>query len=93
MDTIRELLEKKKSGLKPQKPITTKRGNPDWNDAQQFGEYVSLSTPFVLKLFRLYGKGKVMGLQSWLKDIPNLDRSRYSGLVIWKLKGGVYKQR
>jgi hypothetical protein len=90
MNNLRELLEKKKAGLKPSNE-TSKRGNPNWLEAQQFAEYVGLSTPFVLRLFRLYGKGKVLGLMSWLKDIPNLDKSRYPGLVIWRLKGGQYK--
>jgi len=72
---------------KPIKQIPSKRKtNILWEEASQFGSYVGLSPVFVLKLFRIYGKGRVLGLQSWLKDIPNLDRSRLVGLIIWKLK-------
>lgn len=95
IQNLSDILKSKQEALKnrqtDQKP-SRGGGNPNWNDAAQFGQYVNLSPVFVLKLFRIYGKGKVLGLQSWLKDVPNLDKSRYAGLVIWKLKGGQYKK-
>lgn len=89
MQTIADVLKNKI--IERQEQTKKRGGNPNWIEAEQFGKYVRLSTPFVLKLFRVYGKGKVLGMQSFLRDIPNLDPSRYAGLVIWRLKGGQYK--
>ena len=89
MQTLADIIKLKKIE-RSEKP-TKRGGNPNWIEAETFGKYVGLSTLFVLKLFRVYGKGKVLGLQSWLKDVPNLDKKRYAGLVIWRLKGGKYK--
>jgi hypothetical protein len=60
--------------------------NYRWERAKEFGGYVGLSTPFVLKMFTLYGENKVLNLRGWLKDIPH-DRS-LEGLLVWKLKDG-----
>lgn len=96
IQNLADILKQKQDQLKKDhQNAKPKRGggNPNWQEAEMFGKYVGLNTLFVLKLFRVYGKNKVLNLQSWLKDVPNLDKSRYVGLVIWKLKGGVYKNR
>ena len=81
MDNIQNILNKKIIRTSQ----SSRKININWEEAKQFGEYVGLGTIFVLKLFRVYGKGKVLGLQSWLKDC-NHDPKRYAGLVVWKLK-------
>lgn len=71
--------------LQRYKKSTGKKVNKTWEEAEEFASYVGLKTLFVLKLFRLYGKEKVLGLKSWLKDAPN-DPKKFPGLVVWKLK-------
>jgi hypothetical protein len=58
--------------------------NLRWERAKEFGDYLGLSTPFILMLVNKFGEKKVFSLRSWLKDIPH-DRS-LEGLTIWKLK-------
>jgi hypothetical protein len=74
------------------KKIVKKKGkrplNMRYEHAKEFGEYVGLDTIFVLKLFKIYGMEKVLGLKSWLKDCPH-DPDRYAGLVRWKLEDEV----
>jgi hypothetical protein len=87
VDNLKTILENKRF-LKPQvgkRPI-----NQRWETAKEFGDYVGLATPIVLRLFRLYGESKVLNLRTWLYDIPY--DSRKGGklaLAIWKLKGGI----
>lgn len=93
MNTIKSILERKKVQvtssirkrtklelLKNERPL-----NENWEVADEFARYVGLKTPFVLKLFRIYGRAKVLSLRSWLKDAP-CDPLRRNGLVVWKLK-------
>lgn len=74
--------------IKNKKIERSKSGRPVnilWESAREFGEYVNLSTPFVLRLFKIYGQQEVLNLKAWLKDC-NYDPERYAGLVVWKLK-------
>lgn len=89
MDTLKDVLERKRERLK-QQPKNERPANLKWEEAQEFAKYVGLTTPFVLRLVKIYGPGRVYGLRSWLKDCPH-DPARYAGLVVWKLKGGVTK--
>jgi hypothetical protein len=72
------------------KKNTNLKINPLWEEAKEFGEYVGLPTKFVLRLFKVYDKKKVLGLRSWLKDAPH-DPKRFAGLVVWKLKNPLTK--
>lgn len=76
------------------KKLTTKPAkiNSSYEQAKQFGEYVGLNVFYVMKLFKLYGQQKVLNLQSWLKDMSNVDKKRYPGLVFWKLKSSELKK-
>lgn len=67
--------------LKP----TTKKINPLWEEAKEFGDYVGIKTTFVLKLFKKYGKEKVLAQRSWFRDVPK-DPKRFYGLVIWRME-------
>lgn len=83
MQNIGTLLNKDKF----KKPIEHKRDiNLSYEEAQEFGKYVGLNTIFVLRLFKTYGKQKVLNLRSWLKDMPNKETKKLPGLIIWKLK-------
>lgn len=70
------------------KQNTSKRkGNIRYEEAREFGEYVGLNTIFVLKLFRDFGRERVLSLRSWLKDIPYDDsKGGLPALIVWKLK-------
>lgn len=85
MESLKNAIDKKREQLKKTKINDKKPINHKWEQASEFAEYVGLPTPFVLKLIKIYGSGKVYGLRSWLKDLPR-DPKRYPGLVVWKLK-------
>jgi hypothetical protein len=68
--------------IDPQKQRPT---NWLWEEAKEFGEYVGISTAFVMRLIKMFGKAKVFGLRSWLKDLQYDKRGKY-GLIMWKLK-------
>lgn len=64
--------------------------NYNWEEAKLFCEYCGIgkdskSVIMVLKLFKQYGKPKVLAVQSWLKD-NNFDKEKVIGLIIWRLK-------
>ncbi len=59
--------------------------NENFEIAREFASYVGLSTFFILRMFKIYGRARVLSIRSWLKDCPH-DRKRYAGLVVWKLK-------
>lgn len=61
--------------------------NERWEQAKDFGEYVGLPTTFVMRLFKIYGVDKVLGIRSWLYDAPH-DNSKGGkiALAYWKLK-------
>ncbi len=82
MEKLGDILKQKKFAAVSR---STRPINSRWELAQEFGEYVGLKTLFVLKLFKLYGMERVLGLRSWLKDCPH-DPKKYAGLVVWKLK-------
>ena len=52
--------------------------NPLWEEADEFAKYVGLKTPFVLMLFKRYGKFKVLSQRSYLADYSG---NRYATLV------------
>jgi hypothetical protein len=83
MDTLKALLDKKVITRKE----TLKKRNLLWEEADAYAKYVGVTTPFVLKLYRVYGRKNVLGIKSWLKDAPR-DPKRFYGLVVWKLKNG-----
>jgi hypothetical protein len=80
---IRNILKNKQIKLhKGKRPI-----NELWETADEFGKYVGIPTPVVLRMFKLYGKGKVLGLRSWLYDTPYDPRKGGKiALANWKLK-------
>lgn len=61
--------------------------NERYEKAQEFGKYVGINTILVLRLFKLYGMGKVLNIRSWLADCPydNKKGGKFA-LAIWKLK-------
>lgn len=83
MESIKNLLKTKKLKRNNSK----RKINLRWEIAEEFGKAVNLKTVFVLKLFRVYGKSKVLGLRPWLADLDS-DHRGINGLVVWKLKGG-----
>ncbi len=81
MQQVGSILARKKFVVRSGKEI-----NPVWEEAVEFGEYVGLKPVFVMKLFKLYGKNKVLELRSNLRDMPyDITRGK-EGLVIWLLK-------
>jgi hypothetical protein len=90
MENIKGLLENRHFLVK----TSTRKTNERFEMAREFGQYTGLSTIFVLKLFKQYGMGQVLGIRSWLADLP--PNPKYigkpkAGLVIWKLKQGKVK--
>lgn len=67
---------------------STRPINLPYEEAKRFGLLVGLSTPFVLKLFREFGKQNVLRLESYLRDYPNPTRKSLAGIIVWKLRGG-----
>lgn len=86
MQNIGSILEKyKKPTNDPAKK--TRPINPVWEQAQDFGKYVGMPTTAVMRLFKLYGMGNVLGIKSWLYDIPyDKNRGGKIALAHWKLK-------
>lgn len=80
MISINELISKKK--VRNTGPA--KKRNLDWEEACDFGDYVGLHPAFVMRLFKQYGKEKVLDLRSYLKDAPY--KKKLEGLTVWKLK-------
>ena len=62
---------------------TVKPRNINWEQADEFAKYVGFTTPFVMRLFKTYGKEKVLSLKSWIKD---LDSNHKIQSITWKLK-------
>lgn len=61
--------------------------NENYEQAREFGQYVGLNPIFVLKLFKQYGKEKVLSQRGWLKDIPyDPTRGGKTALIVWRLK-------
>jgi len=84
MNTLKALLDNKQV-LKPnqsKRPI-----NMNFEQAFEFGKYVGLSTFFVMRLFKTYGKKEVLSIRSWLYDCP-FDPKRGGKIALshWKLK-------
>lgn len=69
------------------KPKKYRPINETWELADEFGKYVGMSTTAVLRLFKLYGKGNVLAIKSWLYDVP-YDKSKGGKIALahWKLK-------
>lgn len=82
MESIASILSKKSV----MKVNSQRKVNMNWEEARMFAEYVGLSIPFVLRLFKNFGKKKVLNLKSWLKDCPYDPKKGMAGLVVWKLK-------
>lgn len=78
-------------GILAKKKFVRREGreiDPVWEEAVEFGEYVGLKPVFVMKLFKLYGKHRVLELRSNLRDMPYDITKGKEGLVIWLLKKG-----
>lgn len=82
MEGLKDLLQKRVDLIATPK-VT--RVNMVWHEAEEFGSRVGLDTKFVLRIFKMFGKKKVLGLQSWLTDLRTDSRGK-QGLIIWKLK-------
>lgn len=67
--------------------------NQNWEEAKEFAEYIGLiykgkpSTVLILKLFKNYGKAKVLALRGWAKDKQYDPALGLQGHLINKLKG------
>lgn len=61
--------------------------NEKFEQAKEFGKYVGIDTILVMRLFKIYGVGEVLGIRSWLADCPfdNRKGGKFT-LAIWKLK-------
>ena len=79
-----------KSILANKQLVITKGKRPlnlTFEEACQFGEYVGINIFVVMKLFKLYGKEKVLSLRSWLYDCPfDSKKGGKIALAHWKLK-------
>ncbi len=67
MQNIINILNEKKVTCVTSVTHARKR-NVTWEEAEQMGKYLNLNTIFILKLFKKFGKNKVLNLQSYLKD-------------------------
>ena len=70
--------------------------NYAWEEAKLFCEYCGIGKTdkeviFVLRLFKVYGKPKVLAIQSWLKD-NRCDQTKIKGLIVWRLKQAPVKK-
>lgn len=68
--------------------IKAVRYNKSYEDAKRLVAYLGMKEkdiPYIMRLFRTFGKEKVLSLESWAKDIRN-PRENIRGLLYWKLK-------
>lgn len=74
--------------LKYQVPQTSPRPiNLLWEQANEFGKYVGIPTPMVLRMIKKFGPKKVFSMRSWLYDIPfDPKRGGKIALAYWRLK-------
>lgn len=84
MEDLKEVLNKK------QFIISKGKINSKYEQTVQFLEYVGIDYQkpdifFVMKLCKMYGYNKVLGLRSWLKDMY-IDQKRWKGLLVWRLQ-------
>jgi len=90
MQDLSDFLKTKQQDLLILKENDTGRPiNNVWEDANAFCSYLEYREsliPFIIKLFRIYGRAEVLGLKSWLKDLEGVKGKEISGLIIWKLK-------
>ena len=56
------------SKYKDLKVTSGRKRNVTWEEAEVMGKYIKVSTPFIMKLFKKFGKNKVLNCQSYLKD-------------------------
>lgn len=66
---------------------STRPINNRYEVAREFGDYVGIPAIPVMRLFKLYGMEKVLGIRSWLYDIP-FDPAKGGKIALanWKLK-------
>lgn len=55
-------------------------------DAKLFADKFKISIPLVLKLFKIYGRRKVLDLASFLVDCPLRPHSTHTKVLIWRLR-------
>ena len=61
-----------------------RKRNITWEEAEQMAIYLKLKTTFIMKLFKIYGKNKVLSLQSYLKDFNG--NCKLEQALVYKLK-------
>ena len=82
MDSVSSVLSKHHiTSNRSSRPV-----NVDFEEAREFGSYVGLNTIFVLKLFKKFGKAKVLNLRSFIADVKEEKGKTKAGLIYWKLK-------
>lgn len=79
MINIKELLKDREIQV-----IGGRAKNIDYEDADRFAKYLGFNTLFILKLFKIYGKDRVLSLQSYLKDFSG--NCTLSQALVFKLK-------
>lgn len=79
MQKLNQILVRKKYEL-----TKTKKRNIDWEQAEQMATYLNLKTTFIMKLFKIYGKNKVLNLKSYLKDFNG--NCKLEQALVYKLK-------
>lgn len=84
MPLIKQLLKDRLKKLTDAQPV--KRYRVDYEEARRIADLVSCNPLVIMSLQKKYGKDRVSGLYSYLKDLPNLDKKRAIGLMVWKLK-------
>jgi hypothetical protein len=82
MENINKVLNIKRISFT--KRNNTRPINEKYERAKAFALFLGVSPLFILRLFKIYGMGKVLGLESWIRDYP-IKSSPY-GLLVWKLK-------
>jgi hypothetical protein len=83
MENIKQLLEKKQIQVKER---SQRKRNLIWEQAEEFGKYVNLPVPFVMRLIKMFGLSSVMGIRGYLKDFPDNGKFKNKmGLAMYKL--------
>ena len=76
MHTIKQLLENKTLNVKK----AVRKRNVDWEEADELAKRMKVKTPFVMRMFKRFGKDRVKAQLSYMGDLP-LTSNRYAALV------------
>ena len=66
------------------KVTSVNKRNVMWEEAEHTSSYLKIRPAFIYKMFKLYGKNRVLLEVSYLKDLPS-NYNLYATLT-WKLK-------